>query len=129
MVTFSRYEFQRSILDKLIYHKITWISLLLILGIFNSFFFTSCNKADRIAENNQGYFFELVDSVKIDIPYDFGLVFPKAIDSHLLAYSYLDQTFHLLDSMGRLQNSFNHQGEGPKEYTGILPFVTLMEII
>ena len=126
MVTISRYKIQRSILEKLNYQNI-WISLLLILSIFNCFFFTSCNKADRLAENNQGYFFELLDSVKIDIPYDFGLVFPKAIDNHLLAYSYLDQTFHLLDSLGRLQNSFKHQGDGPKEYTGILPFVTIYD--
>jgi hypothetical protein len=127
MVTFSLYKFQRWIVDKSNYSNFLWIPLLLNSGIIICVFFTSCKKDDRITDNNHSYFFELVDSVKIDIPYEFGLVFPKAIDSQLLAYSYLDQTFHVLDSLGRLQYSINHQGEGPKEYTGILPFVTIYD--
>lgn len=97
----------------------------LIFLISISIFFSSCKNTDRIDEIKKGYFFELVDSVKVDIPYEFGLVSPKMIDGHLLAYSYLDQTFHLLDSMGKIQKSIKQQGEGPKEYSEILFFVTI----
>lgn len=100
-------------------------SFYLIFVILTLNFFTSCKKTDRIPEIEEGYFFELVDSVKIDIPYEFGLVFPKMIEGHLLAYSYLDQTFHLLDSTGKLQISIKQQGKGPKEYSEILYFVTI----
>lgn len=104
--------------------KFHQISQILVLAFIISLGFISCKKTDRIDEIQQVYFFELVDSVKMNIPYDFGLIFPKITDGHLLAYSHLDQTFHVLDSMGRVQNFFKHQGEGPKEYSSNLPFVT-----
>ncbi|RZS95848.1 hypothetical protein [Cecembia calidifontis] len=101
-----------------------FLSITIFISI-NSFFFTSWNRNENSEIKDSAFYFELVDSVKIEIPYEFGLVFPKVIDGKLLAYSYLDQTFHVLDSKGRLQNSFNNQGEGPKDYTRNLSFVTI----
>lgn len=88
------------------------------------FLFISCNN-DLKTTNQHHYQLVKVDSVQINIPIEFGLVFPEITDSHLLAYSYVDKHFHLLDSLGRLINSFDKMGEGPDEYSENLSFVTM----
>lgn len=124
MMFLSYNKFLRSVLKRLNSPSVCFLLITIFISI-NSFFFTSCNRNENSEIKDLGFYLELVDSVKIEIPYEFGLVFPKVIDGKLLAYSYLDQTFHVLDSKGRLQNSFNHQGEGPKDYTRNLSFVTI----
>ncbi|MHA7131780.1 hypothetical protein [Algoriphagus namhaensis] len=71
--------------------------------------------------------FELVDSVRIDIPYEFGFVSKSTNDGFSLIYTYVDEKFHVLNSNFEQVSSFRARGEGPKEYSGILPFAGLYE--
>ncbi|WP_157807055.1 hypothetical protein [Algoriphagus formosus] len=70
---------------------------------------------------------ELIDSVRIEIPYEFGFVSKVSSDGYLLAYSYIDELFYVLKSDGQIFSSFSARGEGPKEYSGILPFAGIHE--
>ena len=93
------------------------ISKILILAFFISLEFISCKKTDRIPEIQQGYFFELVDSVKIDLMNDFGFVTNRAVDGFSLAYTYQEGVFHLINKSGEVEYSIDRRGEGPGEYS------------
>jgi hypothetical protein len=91
------------------------------LFIFVLIFFSACSGTDTV--NKEAILrFELLDSIKIDISHDFGFVSTSSNGDNILAYSYLDESFFLLHLDGTVELNFIARGEGPKEYSDILPF-------
>lgn len=98
----------------------------ILLFLFLAFLSFSCSEYET-----KGFVrskkLELVDSVKIEIPYEFGFVSKVSSEGYLLAYSYIDELFYVLKPDGQIFSSFSARGEGPKEYSGILPFAGIHE--
>lgn len=86
-----------------------------------AFVFLSCTEYKN-NDNKISKQLKLVNFIKIEIPYEFGFVSKSQSDGYLLAYSYVDALFYILNTEGHVLSNFKGRGEGPKEYSGILPF-------
>ncbi len=83
-----------------------------------------CNRAGSESFEDR-YYFELVDTLRIDLMYDFGFVTKSAVNGYMLAYTYQDGVFHLINMSGEVEYSIDRKGEGPGEYSRNLPFATI----
>lgn len=108
------------------HHGITFLKTAIAFMIICSF---GCNKQKNESfENEKNARFVFVDSVKIDIPYGFGVVTAEAKDSKVLLYSYIDEHFFLFDySKDQELTEYYFRGEGPKEYSGILQYAGMYQ--
>jgi len=99
------------------------ITLLMLFSVFIHF---GCNKAETVSLDDM-YYFELVDTLRIDLMNDFGFVTNKAVDGFSLAYTYQDGIFHLINSSGEVEFSLDRRGEGPREYSPNLTLATIFD--
>ncbi|AGA78790.1 hypothetical protein [Echinicola vietnamensis] len=99
----------------------TFLKVTVVLTIMCSF---GCSEQqNEHVEKEKKAKFVLEDSIRIDIPYGFGVVTPEAKDSTVLLYSYIDEHFFLLDYSGeQALTEYYFRGDGPKEYSGILQY-------
>lgn len=100
--------------------RITFFLLLSALILFG------CNHATKESPKDK-FYFELMDTLRIDLMYDFGFVTAKATDGYMLAYTHQDGVFHLVNMTGEVEYSINRRGEGPGEYSPNLHFVTISD--
>ncbi|REG78346.1 hypothetical protein [Algoriphagus antarcticus] len=98
------------------------LALLVLLSVTHF----GCNRVENETLAGE-YVLELVDTLQVDLMYDFGFVTKSVVDGYMLAYTYQDGVFHLINSEGKVQISINRKGEGPKEYNRNLSFVTIFD--
>ncbi|REG84549.1 hypothetical protein C8N25_115129 [Algoriphagus antarcticus] len=97
---------------------------LLILLLSLSIIHFGCRRGGNESLANE-YHFELVDTLQINLMYEFGFVTKSMVDGYMLVYTYHDGVFHLINSTGKVQKSIDRKGEGPREYNRNLPFATI----
>jgi hypothetical protein len=97
---------------------------ILVLLVLLSITYFGCNKKENESLPGE-YILELVDTLQVDLMYDFGFVTKSLVDGYMLAYTYQDGIFHLINSEGKVKISIDRKGEAPKEYTRNLSFVTI----
>lgn len=98
----------------------------LILLLITSLIFFACKKSDRFSLDER-YYFELDDSLRIDLMIDFGFVTKEAINGYMLVYTYQDGIFHLINKSGKIEYSIDRSGDGPKMYSKNLRFATIFD--
>lgn len=98
----------------------------LILLLITSLIFFACKKSDRFSLDER-YYFELDDSLRIDLMIDFGFVTKEAINGYMLVYTYQDGIFYLINKSGKIEYSIDRSGDGPKMYSKNLRFATIFD--
>src|SRR5690606_31878065 len=104
--------------------KIVRMRLFSLFVMFSVFIHYGCNRTESESLEDL-YYFEPVDTLRIDLMYEFGFVTKSAVDGYMLAYTYQDGVFHLINMSGEVQYSIDRRGEGPGEYSRNLPFATI----
>jgi hypothetical protein len=97
-----------------------------MLLLITTLIFFGCNKSDRISLD-EGYYFELDDSLRIDLMIEFGFVTKEAINGYMLVQTYQDGIFHLINKSGGIEYSIDRSGDGPKMYSKNLRFATIFD--
>lgn len=112
--------------DRLIFpsFKNVGMRVLTLLVLFSVFIHFGCNRAETVSLDDM-YYFELVDTIRIDLMNDFGFVTNSAVDGFSLAYTYQEAVFHLINMSGEVEYSIDRRGEGPGEYSPNLSFATI----
>ncbi|WP_114748977.1 hypothetical protein [Pleomorphovibrio marinus] len=77
----------------------------------------SCNPVTVEHTERSDYKFELMDSIKIGIPYKLQFLSKKLENEKFLCYSQVENKFYLIRANGEILSNFNNQGEGPEEYS------------
>lgn len=113
-------------LDRLFFPSLNNVGMrvLTLLVLFSVFIHFGCNRAETVSLDDM-YFFELVDTLRIDLMNDFGFVTNRAVDGYSLAYTYQEGVFHLINMSGEVEYSIDRRGEGPGEYSPNLSFATI----
>lgn len=97
-------------------HTVKMKNLLLLNIVFILLCISSCKNGSQSSENSGKYEFVLVDSIRMNIPFEPHFVELKVSNDRMLLYSRINKIFYVVNSQGKVLLEHNRIGEGTGFY-------------